>query len=209
MNEDNALRPLPIRLRPSAGETAESYVHRLARANHLRPSYLRRYLATPQGSYGPIQPVKLAAVAGRLLPALLRALPDLASRPRRQHTRRNTEEQKHQNQVRRRALFAAIRRDARAGLSGRAIQRKHKVGGRTVRTALTLATPPARKKMNRQAAVLHELHQHIDAMIETNHDMPVSAVWERLVDDHGATVSYGAIRAYLRAAPPPRTGRHP
>ena len=46
--------PLPVRPRPRQGETADSYLRRLAAADHLRFSYLRRYLATPRGSYGPI-----------------------------------------------------------------------------------------------------------------------------------------------------------
>jgi hypothetical protein len=198
---DNNVRPLPMRLRPLSGEPAESYVRRLAKANHLRPSYLRRCLTTPEGSYGPIQPDKLAAVAGRALHALLHALPDLVPRPRGQHTRRDAEEDKRGNQARRRVQFAAIRRDARAGLSGRAIERKRKVGYRTVRKALACATPPARKKMNRQAAVLHELHHHIDTMIGTDPAIPVSEVWERLVDELGASASYGAIRAYVARHP--------
>jgi TniQ len=118
-------RPLPVRVRPIVGESAESYIRRLARANHLKPSYLRRHLATPQGSYGPIQPDQLAALAGHALPALLHALPDLAGRPRgqRRHTRQQTEDEKRRNQTRKRARFAAIRRDAAAGLSRRAIER--------------------------------------------------------------------------------------
>jgi hypothetical protein len=95
-------RPLPVGVRPVVGESAESYIRRLARANHLKPSYLRRHLATPQGSYGPIQPDQLAAVTGRSLPALLQALPDLAERPRtqRRHTRQHAEDEKRRNQAR-------------------------------------------------------------------------------------------------------------
>ena len=53
--------PLPVGPRPRRGETADSYVRRLAAANHLRFTYLRRYLATPRGSYGPVDPGRLAA----------------------------------------------------------------------------------------------------------------------------------------------------
>jgi len=176
----------------------------LARTNHLRPSYLRRYLATPEGSYGPVQLDKLAAITGRAPAAMLHALPDLAPRPApraEQRSRRASDDQKRRNQQRRRDQFAAIRRDARAGLSGRALERKHKVGWRTVRKALASATPPPRKKMNRQSAVLHDLHDHIDAMIHNNPAISVSEVWERLVDDHSATASYGAIRAYVASHP--------
>ncbi len=196
------LGPLPQRLRPRRSESAESYIRRLARANHLRPSYLRRCLTTPEGSYGPVQPDKLAALAGRSLPALLHAFPDLVPCSREQHPRRDADEDKRRNQARRHTQFAAIRRDASAGMSGRAIERTHKVGHRTVRKALISATPPARKKMTaRQAAVLHELHHHIDQMIEINPAVRVSDVWERLVDEHGGSASYGAIRAYVARHP--------
>jgi hypothetical protein len=202
--------PLPLRPRPLRGETAESYVHRLARANHLRPSYLRRWLATPSGGYGPIQPAKLAALSGRTVPALLHALPDLAPRTRQQRTRRSVEEDKHRNQARKEALFAAIRQDSRAGLSGRAIARKHNVGHRTIRAALTSATPPPRKKITSRAATYRHLHDHIDAMIAANPAITVTAVWEHLIDDHRAAVSYGTIRTYItkrKTEPPPIAGQ--
>jgi hypothetical protein len=192
-------RPLPVRVRPVAGESAESYIRRLARANHLKPSYLRRHLATPQGSYSPIQPDHLAAVTGRTLPALLHALPDLAGRPRpqRRRTRQHAEDEKRRNQTRKRALFAAIRGDAAARLSKRALERKHHVGRRTIVTALTSENPPERKKINRPSTILHGLRHHIDAVIEKNPTATVTAVWEHLVDDLDATVSYGAVRAYV------------
>ena len=72
--------PLPVRPRPHRGETADSYLRRLAAANHLRFSYLRRYLAT-RGSYGPVDPGRLAALAGRDPHAILRAFPELAPDP--------------------------------------------------------------------------------------------------------------------------------
>ena len=69
---------LPVRPRPRHGETADSYLRRLAAANHLRFTYLRRYLATRRGSYDPIDPAQLAALAGREPRAILRAFPELA-----------------------------------------------------------------------------------------------------------------------------------
>lgn len=81
MTSDQLL-PLPRQVRPSAAETAERYVHRLAEANHLGPSYLRQLLTTPPNSLGSIQLDKLAALAGRDPASLLRALPELAPRTR-------------------------------------------------------------------------------------------------------------------------------
>lgn len=80
------LAPLPIRLRPQRAETAESYARRLARANHLRPSYLRAFLCDPPRRTGVIRPWRLAAISGRSVRALEHALADLTqgSPPRRQ-----------------------------------------------------------------------------------------------------------------------------
>jgi hypothetical protein len=100
------------------------------------------------------------------------------------------------NQTRKGALFTAIRRDAAAGLSGRALERKHNVGRRTVVKALASASPPERKKPNRPPTI-HGLHHHIDAMIENNPAVRANEVWAHLVDHHDTTVSYGAIRAYV------------
>jgi len=44
------------------------------------------------------------------------------------------------------ALYAAIRRDSRDALSGRAIERKYRVSRRTVTAALASAWPQPRKK---------------------------------------------------------------
>lgn len=133
---------LPRRVRPSAGETAERYVHRLAEANHLRPTYLRQFLTTPPNSLGPIQLEKLAALTGRDPANLVRALSDLAPRTRTPGRTRENEPRKTQNQQRRRELFAAIREDARLGMSIRSLATKHHVGRRTVGKALQSETPP-------------------------------------------------------------------
>lgn len=47
------------------------------------------------------------------------------------------------------------------------------------------------------STVLHGLPHHIDAVIENNPTATVTAVWEHLVNDLDATVSYGAVRAYV------------
>lgn len=74
-----SLRTLPIDVRPRIGESVEGYIRRLARANHLRPSYLYLYLylCTPQYHSGTLQPELLAQITGRPLSALERVLPAL------------------------------------------------------------------------------------------------------------------------------------
>jgi hypothetical protein len=69
-------------------------------------------------------------------------------------------------------LYAAIRRDARAGLSGRALERKHRVGWRTVRQALASAWPEQRKSYPPQASKLDPYKGVIDAILRADLDAP-------------------------------------
>jgi len=190
------LPPLPVRSRPRHGETADSYLRRLAAANHLRFTYLRRYLSSPQGSYGPVDPGRLAALAGRELPAILRALPDLAPAGR-PPARRYTREDIQRSHDARREKYAAIRRDDASGMSGRAIERKHHVGRRTIIKALASAEPPERKKIHREPAALGGLHGHIDAMLTAHPEITTAAIWQQLADEHGITVAYPTLRTYV------------
>jgi hypothetical protein len=196
-------QPLPVRPRPRRGETADSYLRRLAAANHLRFSYLRRHLARPPGSYGPVDSATLAALAGRDLTAILRALPGLASAPR-TPARRYTRKDSQRSSEARREKYAAIRRDAGNGMSGRAIERQHHVGRRTIIKALASADPPQRKKIHRESAALNGLHGHIDAMIDADPKIATATIWQRLADDHDTTVAYPTLRAYVTSK---RAGR--
>src|ERR1700758_985843 len=115
--------PLPARPRPRQGETADSYLRRLAAANHLRFSYLRRYLATPRGSYGPIDAGGLAVLAGRKPHAILHAFPELGPAALRQARNRHryTREDIQHAYAAKHERYAEIRRDLDAGMSERAI----------------------------------------------------------------------------------------
>jgi hypothetical protein len=189
--------PLPVRPRPRQGETADSYLRRLAAANHLRFTYLRRYLATPRGSYGLIDPGQLAALGGREPHAILRAFPELAPAAPRPDTRRYTREEIERNHAAKREKYAAIRRDTGNGMTQRTIMSRHRVGRRTIALALASAEPPVRKKIHREPAALNGLHAHIDAMIEADPAIGTAAIWQRLADEHGATVAYYTLRTYV------------
>jgi len=198
--------PLPVRPRPHRGETADSYLRRLAAANHLRFSYLRQYLAVPRGSYGPIDPRQMAVLAGREPHAILRAFPELIPSAPRPGTRRGTREEIARNHAAKREKYAAIRRDAENGLTHRAIISKRHVGRRTIALALASAEPPERKKIHREPEALSGLHPHIDAMLDEDPAMRTAAIWQRLADNHGTTVAYPTLRTYVtsrRAAKPP------
>jgi hypothetical protein len=190
---------LPVRPRPRQGETADSYLRRLAAANHLRFSYLRRYLATPRGSYGPVDAAGLADLAGREPRAILRVFPELGPAALRQPRtgRRYTGEDIQHAYAAKLERYAAIRRDADAGMSERTIERRHHVGRRTIIKALDSPEPPARGKIHREPTALKGLHDHIDAMIGADPSIGTAAIWQRLADDHSVTVAYYTLRTYV------------
>lgn len=101
-------------------------------------------------------------------------------------------------------LYAAIRRDAKAGLSIRALQRKYGVGFLTVQKALTSAWPEPRKKLPPRPTRLDPYKPLIDEMLRADLDAPrkqrhtVKRIFERLLDEHGADeISYQMVRGYV------------
>jgi transposase len=100
-------------------------------------------------------------------------------------------------------LYAAIRRDVRAGLSIRKVMRKHGVSHPTVRQALESAWPKPRKKLAPRATRLDSYKPVIDAMLRADLDAPrkqrhtAKRIFDRLVDEHDAPVSYGIVRRYV------------
>ena len=189
--------PLPARPRPRHGETADSYVRRLAAANHLPFSYLRRNLSVRKGSYDPVDPARLAALAGREPHAILRAFPGLGPSVPRPESRRYPPEEVQRNREAKREKYAAIRRDAEAGLTQRVIMSRQKTGRRTIALALASEKPPDRKKSPREPAALNGLYPVIDAMIDENPAIGTAVIWQHLADHHGRTVAYYTLRAYV------------
>jgi hypothetical protein len=204
------LCPLPIRPRPAAGEPSETYIRRLALANHLRPSYLRGYLAGPPRYLGAVRPERLAALSGRTVAVLERTLTGLArhtppaaqasqqpARPRRRRVRAADKP----------ALFAAIRRDAQNGDPIRTLAARYRVHRRMIRQALADPTPPPRKQPQR-ASALDRLRGPITTMLTAEPDLTVRQIWERLLDDYDAAISYDRVHQFvvrLRSANPGRT----
>jgi transposase len=188
--------PLPRQVRPQRSETAERFVHRLAHANHLRPTYLRECL-TQSGGLGPIQLDELAALTGRAPADLTRVFPELAPRHRTAGRTSDIAAKKAENDHRKRQLFAAITTDVEAGISHRAIATKHHVSRQTIRKVLHHQIPPPRKKIHRRPAVLHDLAGHIDAMLQAEPTTRTIEIWRRLRDEHDATPSYRAVRTYV------------
>ncbi len=133
------LRRLPIDVRPTVGERAEFYIRRLARANHLRPSYLRCYLAGPPKWDGKIDPHRLAALTGR--PAVIlqqtltaRGWPQPPKPPSGYLRRRHADQP---------ALYAQIRAAARTGkLNKNELITRFRVCRETIGKALAAPEPP-------------------------------------------------------------------
>jgi transposase len=102
-------------------------------------------------------------------------------------------------------LFAAIRRDSRAGLSVRELARKYRVHRRTVREALSSAWPAPRKKLPPRKSRLDPFKPAIDAMLRADLDAPrkqrhtVKRIYDRLVAEHGLEdLSYDTVWEYVQ-----------
>jgi hypothetical protein len=194
------LQPLPIAARPRAGETVESYIQRLARANHLRPSYLRRLLLNnPYALYGgSVDLDRLAVVANRRADTLRRVLQPTPGRHATARSNQSTVGRQLRKRADKRALFAAIRELAqRDELSIRALAEQFGVHRRTVRQALSAPEPPVRKKQNYPAPRLDPAREAIDAMLLIDPTMPAGHVWEQLLDKHDIITSYSTVRKYV------------
>jgi transposase len=106
-------------------------------------------------------------------------------------------------------LYAAIRRDARAGMSGRALEKKYQVGRRTIVKALASAWPEPRKDMVPRGSRLDRFKPAIDEMLKADLDAPrkqrhaITRIYRRLVDEHGMDdVSYPVVRRYVAVRKP-------
>jgi transposase len=106
-------------------------------------------------------------------------------------------------------LYAAIRRDVRAGMSARAIERKHGVGRRTIVKAMSSAWPGPRKELPPRPSKLDPFKPVIDEILKADLDAPrkqrhtVTRIWHRLMDEHQmADVSYPVVRAYVAGRKP-------
>jgi transposase len=162
----------------------------LAQANHLKPSYLRRYLCAQYGGYTP-RLDRLAAVSGRSVTALEHVFVDNAPARRAKptpHIRR---------QARSRAvIYRAIRRDAQTeGLSIRALAERHHVHRRTVREALVSPRPRPRKPPPPRATLLDPFKAVVEALI--TQDLATVRIWDHLLDHHDVEMSYSALRDYV------------
>jgi hypothetical protein len=88
-------------------------------------------------------------------------------------------------------------------MSGRAIEKKYRVGRRTIVKALSSAWPEPRGAPSPRASKLDPFKPVIDEILKADLDAPrkqrhtVTRIWHRLMDEHQMTdVSYPVVRAY-------------
>ncbi|MBC9730831.1 TniQ family protein [Streptomyces sp. TRM68367] len=205
VTSSDRLARLPIKVSPRLGETTDSYIRRLARANHLKPSYLHRFLCGPPFWFGKPILSRLAAVSGHPERALQRALADVAS-PRRR-TKPNVRYPRAIPLADRPELALRIREAAQSGNATiRDLSRRHKLPPRTIRTILDMPAPstyqprsgPRKGRPTRRpaAAINDSTRALIDAILAEHLDL--REVWTRLMDDHDISVSYSSINIYFR-----------
>ncbi|WP_331755934.1 hypothetical protein [Streptomyces sp. NBC_01643] len=186
---------LPVTVRPRPGEGTDSYVRRLARANHLRPSALHGYLCGPPFWFGKPRIERLAAVSGRPRTVLARALTDCRV-PRRRDNLRLSPAPMQPDTFR---LYQRIRADAEDhGRSLAALAIRHGVGRCAVRTALTTPLPPPRERPRTipVATIPGPLMALIDQRIKLGES--AREIWIHLMDEAAISVSYSTVRLRLR-----------
>ncbi len=101
-------------------------------------------------------------------------------------------------------LYEQIRRvHERDGTSIHELARQFHVHRRTVREALASPLPPERKVPEKPSPVLGPWKATIDGWLEADRSAPRKQrhtsrrVWQRLVEEHGATVAESTVRGYV------------
>ncbi|MFE2938520.1 hypothetical protein ACFXKG_05505 [Streptomyces sp. NPDC059255] len=190
------LAPLPVRLRPCLGESTDSYVRRLARANHLRPSFLHCYLSDPPLWFGKPLLEHLATVTGHSPEALERTLanadsPQRKNRPRPRIPRKNPFAWRHD-------LARRIAQEALKGTQVRLLAKRYNLRCSDIRLALETARPAISETSLMASPVRGELADLVESMI--GRGLNGRQIWTELMDHHEYSVTYGSIRHYIRYA---------
>ncbi|MEU2031007.1 hypothetical protein [Nocardia amamiensis] len=94
--------------------------------------------------------------------------------------------------------------ETRAGVSGRELERKYRVGWRTVQAALNLTWPAERKKYPARGSKLDPYKPIIDEILRPDLDAPkkqrhtIKRLYARLIDEHALTdIAYQTLRDYV------------
>ncbi|WP_069628770.1 TniQ family protein [Streptomyces niveus] len=186
--------PLPVRLRPCLGESTNSYIRRLARANHLQPSFLHCYLCGPPQWFGRPLLENLATATDHSPEALERALADACAlmgrnRPRRRLPRKNPF-------TRRQELARLIAQDALGGTHIRVLAKRYNLRSWDVRVALEISRLTTAETGPLTQPITGELADLIESMISRR--LNGRQIWTELLDHHDYLITYDSIRHYIR-----------
>lgn len=188
-------------VRPKLGESTDSYVRRLARANHLKPSDLRCFLAGPPNWFGKPRIERLGAVSGRSEAALQRALSAAGSArgramPTPRTLRIHTHKALKQGSL---DMTLPIQYDALQGdTTVRQIAGRWNVPRWLVRRVLDSASFPDFQTPKNRSAITEPLKEKINSMIVSG--MGTKEIWTELTDVHDISVSLGSLQRQTRAA---------
>ncbi len=189
-------RRLPIQVPLRPGESPDSFIRRLAAANHLRPSYLRTYLNYEPAQIGAVQAWRLAAVAGRTVDELTRMMPGLhPTAPVRQA-------QPGDGQPDAATLPATVRREAGRDPVVKRLSKQFAVPRRTIVKALAgqISTRRFRHRQPHTSPILDTVASYIDHLIAKDPDATIWSIWKKVLDERDVSVCYGTVRNYVNRA---------
>jgi hypothetical protein len=186
------LRPLPVRIRPLLGETADTYICRLASANHFKPSYLHCFIAGPRLWFGKPRLDRLAVLAGRTRDDLQRCFTDPSLLLRRPQSGKEQD-----GDAIRSELFFRVQQDAERGLSARILAERHGVSRRTIRRALDAPRLADHELTRRRPlSVITPLKALVDPLIDEGLDP--KEIWVRVIDQHHIVVPFIPLTSYVK-----------
>lgn len=163
------LARLPVQVSPRLGEGTDSFIRRLAHANHLKPSYLHGFLCGPPQWFGKPRVERLADVSGRTVAGLERVLSDVST-PRRRY---RPGPGKAHLASRRPDLYLQLHDAARdEGLTLRQLADRYRVPRRLVRDALAHNRPLSRDLPPQQAPVTRAATLLINSMLDAGLGTP-------------------------------------
>ncbi|MFJ1844992.1 hypothetical protein [Streptomyces sp. NPDC088146] len=189
------LAQLPINVRPRLGETTVHYVQRLARANHLKSSYLLRILTGPAATRTlHVKLERLAALSGRPADILKVTLADAGPTLIPVHTAASLRLERFASQKSRHHssnLIGQIKRDARRSKGTlRQLAAKWMLPRWLIKKILSPDFPD-RRPVGR-SLISEELHSRLRACYEQG--LTPAQTWTDLVDNHDLDVPEGSIR---------------
>ncbi|WP_329823611.1 hypothetical protein [Streptomyces sp. JV176] len=164
----------------------------MARANHLRPSYLHGFLCGPPLWFGKPRVERLADVTGRTATILEQALFDVSTA----RLRYRTGPGRADLAARQADLYTQVQNAARdEGLTVRELAIRHRIPEWMIRNTLARNRPLARDLPARQGPVTRPIAPLIDSMMDA--DYGARQIWTALMDQYDTSVSLGTLNLYM------------